>query len=37
LRTTDMIKFSQALSSIPQVEKVSVIVCDDDQLAQNVF
>lgn len=37
LRTTDMIKFSQALSSIPQVEKVSVIVCDDDELAQNIF
>jgi len=37
LRTTDMIKFSQALSSIPQLEKVSVIVCDDDELAQNVF
>lgn len=37
LRTTDMIKFSQVLSSIPQIEKVSVIVCEDEDMSQNVF
>lgn len=37
LTTTNMIEFSQALSSIPEVEKASVIVCDDDDLAQNVY
>jgi len=37
LREADAIKFSQALSSIPQIEKVSVIVCDDDALTQNVL
>jgi uncharacterized membrane protein YhiD involved in acid resistance len=37
LKTTDMIKFSQALSSIPQIEKVSVIVSEDEELTQNIF
>ena len=37
LKATDMIKFSQALSSIPQIEKVSVIVSEDEELTQNIF
>lgn len=37
LKTTDITKFSQALSSIPQIEKVSVIICEDEELTQNVF
>lgn len=37
LKATDMIKFSRALSSIPQIEKVSVIVTEDEEVTQNVF
>lgn len=37
LKETDVVKFSRALSSVPEIEKVSVIVCDDDELTQNAF
>lgn len=36
-KATDMIEFSQALSSIPQIERVSVIVSEDEELTQNIF
>jgi len=36
-RTTNMIKFSQALSSVPQVRKVAVVVTEDDELSGNVL
>lgn len=37
LRSTDLVKFSQALSSIESLDRVAVIVCDDEGLTQNVF
>jgi hypothetical protein len=37
LRSTDLVKFSQALSSIKSLDRVAVIVCDDEGLTQNVF
>jgi hypothetical protein len=37
LKESDVVGFSRALSSTPQVEKVSVIVCNDDDLTQNVY
>lgn len=37
LRSTDLVKFSQALSSIQSLDRVAVIVCDDEGLTQNVF
>ena len=36
-KETDLVRFSRALSSVPQIERVSVIVCDDEDLSQNVF
>ena len=37
LRSADLVKFSRALSSIPTLDRVAVIVCDDEGLTQNVF
>jgi uncharacterized membrane protein YhiD involved in acid resistance len=36
-RSTDLAAFARALSSRPGIEKATVIVCDDEGLAQNVF
>jgi len=37
LRSTNLVKFSRTLSSIKTLERVAVIVCDDEGLTQNVF
>ncbi len=37
LRSTDLVSFSRALSSIESLDRVAVIVCDDEGLTQNVF
>ena len=37
LRSADLVKFSRTLSSIPTLDRVAVIVCDDEGLTQNVF
>ena len=37
LKESDVVNFSRALSSTPELEKVSVIVCNDDDLTQNVY
>jgi len=37
LRSTDLVKFSRMLSSIGSLERIAVIVCDDEGLTQNVF
>ncbi len=37
LRSADLVRFSRTLSSIPTLDRVAVIVCDDEGLTQNVF
>ena len=37
LRSTDLVRFSKELSSIKTLDRVAVIVCDDEGLTQNVF
>lgn len=37
LRSTDLVTFSKALSSIESLDHVAVIICDDEGLTQNVF
>jgi len=37
LRSTNLVTFSRTLSSIESLERVAVIVCDDEGLTQNVF
>ncbi len=36
-RSADLMAFSRALSSHPSIDKATVILCDDEGLAQNVF
>jgi uncharacterized membrane protein YhiD involved in acid resistance len=36
LKSTNLVQFSQALSSVPQIEKVSVMVYEDEDLSKNV-
>lgn len=36
-RATDMIEFSRALTAVPGVGQVSLIVCEDDEVPDNVF
>jgi len=36
-RSADLMAFSRALSAHPSIEKATVIICDDEGLAQNVF
>ena len=36
-RHADMMSFSRALSAHPSIDKATVIICDDEGLAQNVF
>lgn len=36
-KETDLVQFSRALSSVPQIERASVIVYDDEDVSQNVF
>lgn len=36
-KTTDMIEFSRALSAIPQISKVSIIVSEDEGLEKNIL
>jgi Domain of unknown function (DUF4956) len=37
LRGGDLVRFSKALSSIEDLDRIAVIVCDDEGLTQNVF
>ena len=37
LRSTNLVKFSRTLSSMDSLDRVAVIVCDDEGLTQNVF
>jgi len=36
-RNTDLMAFSRALSAHPRIDKATVVICDDEGLAQNVF
>jgi uncharacterized membrane protein YhiD involved in acid resistance len=36
-KSTDIVEFSQALSAISSIDRVSLIVCEDDEVPNNVF
>jgi len=36
-RNADLMAFSRALSAHPSIDKATVVICDDEGLAQNVF